>query len=227
MRIWVLLAIALVLLFVILLLILVLRSKITMRFGILLSDKESKVNIRIKMLFGLFRREYEIPFRIKNGAIELEIKKVPDTKGGPEEDAVPVKSNPMSFRLQNTGSGLTRTKSFKRWMKRTLTRFRLKELEWTTQVGLDNASETAVVTGLFWAIKHTVLGWISYKLTMEKIPEVDIKPVFNGPPQISTEMHCIAEISCGKAMYAGLVLMVRVLKMKGGIKSWQNTQFKA
>lgn len=226
MSIWVLLAIGLVLLFVILLLI-VLSSMITMSFGIRLSTKECKVNIRITMLFGLLRREYDIPVKVANGAVELEIKEVPDKEEQDEDGDEPAKSIPMSFPLRGLNGGLTKSPSFKRWMKRTLTRIRLKELKWTTRVALDNAAETAVATGLMWSIKHTLLGWVSYKLKMEQIPQLDISPIFNGPPQISTEMRCIAEISCGKAMYAGLVLMVRVLKMKGGIKSWQNTQFKA
>ena len=101
------------------------------------------------------------------------------------------------------------------------------DVRWSTRIALEHAADTAVATGLLHAVKHTIMGWMSYRLIMEELPEIQVVPVFNGPPQISTELRCIAKISCGKAMYAGLVLIVRVLKVKGGVRSWQNTLFKA
>lgn len=220
------LAVGLVVLLIVLLVV-VLCSKVTIKLDVVLRKDEYKVLAEIKMIFGLITRKYAVPFHLANGGIELKKETVPVDQGIPLGSKEQKDSPSRTIRYRDYARALLSTKGFKKWMRQTMAAVHLMDVRWSTRIALEHAADTAVATGLLHGIKHTLLGWMSYRLIMEELPQIDVVPIFNGPPQISTELNCIAKISCGKAMYAGLVLIVRVLKVKGGIRSWQNTLFKA
>jgi len=221
-RIWLLLAAGLVVL-LILLLIVVLSSRVTIKLDVVLRKNEYKILAEIRMIFGLITRKFEVPFHLANGGIEFK------TDPSSEESVTNEEKEPAdkTIRFKDYGRALLSTKGFKEWVRRTIAAVHIMDMRWSTRVALEHAADTAVATGFLHGVKHTILGWMSYRFIMEEMPQIDVVPIFNGPPQISTELYCIAKISCGKAMYAGLVLIVRVLKVKGGIRTWQNTLFKA
>lgn len=227
MRIWIFLAAGLVVLLIVLLIV-VLSSKVTIKLDVVLKKDEYKVLAEIKMIFGLIKRKYAVPFHLANGGIEFKKETVGgDGEQGTAPDTNEEKASSRTIRFKDYGRATLSTKGFKKWLRQTMSAVHLMDVRWSTRIALEHAADTAVATGLLHGIKHTLLGWMSYRLVMEDLPRIDVVPLFNSPPQISTELNCIAKISCGKAMYAGLVLIVRVLKVKGGIRSWQNTLFKA
>ncbi|WP_339292963.1 DUF2953 domain-containing protein [Paenibacillus sp. FSL W8-0187] len=226
MRVWIFLAVGLVVLLIVLLVV-VLSSKVTIKLDVVLRKDEYKLLAEIKMIFGLITRKYEVPFHLANGGIEFKKDTVPVEQGIPLHSKEQEDPSSRTIRYRDYARALWSTKGFKKWTRQTMAAVHLMDVRWSTRIALEHAADTAVATGLLHGIKHTLLGWMSYRLIMEEMPQIDVVPIFNGPPQISTELNCIAKISCGKAMYAGLVLIVRVLKVKGGIRSWQNTLFKA
>lgn len=226
MRVWIFLAVGLVVLLIVLLVV-VLSSKVTIKLDVVLRKDEYKLLAEIKMIFGLITRKYEVPFHLANGGIEFKKDTVPVEQWIPLHSKEQEDPSSRTIRYRDYARVLWSTKGFKKWTRQTMAAVHLMDVRWSTRIALEHAADTAVATGLLHGIKHTLLGWMSYRLIMEEMPQIDVVPIFNGPPQISTELNCIAKISCGKAMYAGLVLIVRVLKVKGGIRSWQNTLFKA
>lgn len=226
MRVWIFLAVGLVVLLIVLLVV-VLSSKVTIKLDVVLRKDEYKLLAEIKMIFGLITRKYAVPFHLANGGIELKKETVPVEEGIPLRSKEQEDPSSRTIRYRDYARVLWSTKGFKKWTRQTMAAVHLMDVRWSTRIALEHAADTAVATGLLHGVKHALLGWMSYRLIMEEMPQIDVVPIFNGPPQISTELNCIAKISCGKAMYAGLVLIVRVLKVKGGIRSWQNTLFKA
>lgn len=226
MRVWIFLAVGLVVLLIVLPVV-VLSSKVTIKLDVVLRKDEYKLLAEIKMIFGLITRKYEVPFHLANGGIEFKKETVPAEQGIPLRSKEQEDPSRRTIRYRDYARVLWSTKGFKKWTRQTMAAVHFMDVRWSTRIALEHAADTAVATGLLHGIKHTLLGWMSYHLIMEEMPQIDVVPIFNGPPQISTELNCIAKISCGKAMYAGLVLIVRVLKVKGGIRSWQNTLFKA
>jgi hypothetical protein len=69
-RVWIFLAVGLVVLLIILLVV-VLRSKVTIKLDVVLKKDEYKVLAEIKMIFGLITRKYAVPFHLANGGIEF------------------------------------------------------------------------------------------------------------------------------------------------------------
>ncbi|OMF73071.1 DUF2953 domain-containing protein [Paenibacillus glucanolyticus] len=226
MRIWIFLAVGLVVLLIVLLIV-VLSSKITIKLDVVLRKDEYKALAELKMIFGLITRKYEVPFHLANGGIEYKKETVPGEQGIPLGSKKEKISSSRTIRYRDYVRVLLSTKGLKKWVKQTMAAVHLMDVRWSTRIALEHAADTAVATGMLHGVKHTLLGWMSHRLNMKDMPQIDVVPIFNGPPQISTELYCIAKISCGKAMYAGLVLIVRVLKVKGGVRSWQNTLFKA
>lgn len=229
MSIWIYIAIGLGVLLIVLAVIL-LNSAVTIRLDMVMRKNEYKLHAEVKMVYGLIKRIYDLPFHLANGGIEFNqesVFKQGMTFGQDEDEQADQKPASRTIRFRQYSSAIMATKGFKKWVRQTLANVHLRDIRWSTEVALEHAADTAVASGLLHAIKHTVLGWLSYRLIMEEKPAVDVVPRFNGPPHFSTELNCIAKISFGKAMVAGLVFIVRVLKVKGGVRSWQNTLFKA
>ncbi|MNP21501.1 hypothetical protein D3C76_1141210 [compost metagenome] len=122
---------------------------------------------------------------------------------------------------------LEATEDFIEWLKRTLSRITISKLEWSTNLCAGDAAYTAVLTGMLWSTKTFIVGWLSHHVRMKDCPRLFIVPDFDDSPHFTSEMSCILQISCGHAIYAGFVLFVRVLKVKGGVKKWKHILFKA
>lgn len=228
MSMWIYLLIGLVLLLIVLAVI-VLNTMVTIRLDLIMRKDQYRLRAEVRMIFGWIKRVYDLPFHLADGGIEYKAEPV-SKEGltfGEEEEGLEEEPSSKTVRFRDYARGLLATKGFKHWARRTLASVHLRDVRWSTRVALEHAADTAVATGMLHAVKHTLLGWLSYRMIMEEAPSVDVVPLFNDPPQISTELSCIAKISCGKAIVAGLVFIVRVLKVKGGVRSWQNTLFKA
>ena len=225
MRLWLVLGI-LVLLLIVLLLILVMASSITVRMNLVLRSREHHAMVHIRLLYGLIDRRYEFPLRLAETGIEREEEstgfssegnlEIEDKTGEKMKDRL--KLGFKDFKLL-----VRATDGLKDWLIDTMSKVKLSGILWSSDVALDNAAETAVAAGALWGVKHTVLGWLSYHLKMKSVPELYVNPDFNGPPQFSTSFHCTAKVSVAKMMMAGLGLLIRVLKVKGGIRIWRNT----
>lgn len=223
--IWLILLI-LVLLILVALLILVMASTITIRVHLILRSKEYRMIVRIRMLYGLVNARIEVPIMLNDNGIEYTVKYFSKQSEGTSQDLME-NSKFQKLRFNDYRHLFQATDGFKDWFLNTMSNVRLSEIRWSTSLALDNAAETAVAAGTVWGVKHTILGWLSFHLRMKSTPELHVLPEFNGPPQLSTDFSCVARISCGRAIIAGLKLVIRVLKIKGGLKIWQNTLFKA
>nr|WP_253298263.1 DUF2953 domain-containing protein [Paenibacillus sp. MSJ-34] len=99
-------------------------------------------------------------------------------------------------------------------------------MNWSTDIGIGSAADTAIATGVVWAVKSVAAGWAAATFRFMQNPQLAVYPQFHTP-QFATELDCIAKIRFGQAIVAGLALIVRVLKVKGGLRTWQNILFKA
>ncbi len=68
----------------------------------------------------------------------------------------------------------------------------IDELEWTTQVGSQDALYTAMGTGWCWALQGTIIAWLSNHFKLGKV-KIDVKPNFTVPAFLSN-CRCILKI---------------------------------
>lgn len=87
-------------------------------------------------------------------------------------------------------------------IKRYLSTVRVTELCWTTELGVGDASKTAVLCGLAWTFKGMIIGILADQIDFQREPEIDIRPKFSTVV-CTTDARCILKSSLGKAMFAG------------------------
>jgi hypothetical protein len=85
---------------------------------------------------------------------------------------------------------------------------------------------TALATGTVCSVQSSLLGLLSQLMKLRTEPRMQVQPVYQGTI-FRSELRCIVEIRLGFALLAGVKLLMRMRKSKGGIRAWQNILFKA
>nr|WP_247681639.1 DUF2953 domain-containing protein [Paenibacillus sp. Marseille-P2973] len=205
---------------------LILLSKITFHIKLKKENKDETILIDVTLLFGLLTYHYRIPalglnklqdgLWVENNSSDNFFKT--HTSAGEQE----IDKEKVNLWADQFRDMIRATRGLKKWLNTTLRRVTLVSMEWSTNVALTDAAHTATLTGALWALKTTLIGWLSYHISLRQRPKLFVVPVFGGSPLFSTELNCTAEIRLGNAVYAGMVLVVRVLKVKGGVKKWRS-----
>lgn len=90
-------------------------------------------------------------------------------------------------------------------------KFKITNLKWITQIGLDDAAITAVTTGVLWNIKMQLYIILVRYLLVEDF-NIDIKPIYNKKV-LDIDFYCIIRLKIVYIIIAGL--KVKLLKRKG------------
>ncbi|MBH5318005.1 DUF2953 domain-containing protein [Paenibacillus sp. GSMTC-2017] len=216
-------------LFFLLIVIIVSASPVVVNGTIRRVGESEDAELNIKALFGLIRYRYKIPYVSFTGrSLKLE-EEVSNSDVGintwkqfnDEIDAEKV----TSF-IDKVKHIFHITRDLKGWVKGTLSKVSITEWRWNTTVGTGDAMWTAMATGTLWSVKTSIIGLISQMVHVKGQPTMEVNPNFQQST-FATEWSCIAQIRFGYAILAGLQLLVRMKKWKGGVKAWQNTLFKA
>jgi hypothetical protein len=170
--------------------------------------------LEVKSLFGLLRYRRVIPLRrLPSGKSETEAGKAKKGKSKIHQK--------MIGNYAKGTNGLLVFKTIVSWLKRTLSRVHCVKLVWDSRIGLGDAAETAIVSGWLWGIKNTCLGYVFKYMDLATKPIFSVQPDFNKT-KFTTELDCIVKIRVGYAIFAAIVLIAKLLRIKGGSKRWQN-----
>lgn len=192
--------------------------------------KNNDFSVSVKGLWGLIRYTYKAPkinfFSIDDGVL---VKTEQDWGNGqaPGTDSkkrITLSKVRESFNMSRTL--MAHFFQFSKWLTQTLAHVRCTRLYWNTRLGFGDAPDTAIGTGVVWGLKTSLLGYAF------KFIRLDTKPTLNVVPQyhenlFTTEIKCLLQIRLGYALAAGLFFLIRIMKVKGGIKTWQRVLFKA
>jgi hypothetical protein len=111
------------------------------------------------------------------------------------------------------------TMSLYGWLKKTMLRVECTKLTWTTKVGIGDAPETAIMTGVIWGMKSSLLGFIMSYVQMKTKALIEVAPQYNQP-HFSTQCLFAGRIRLVYALWAGIQLVIRIAKVKGGLRKW-------
>lgn len=208
----------------------ILISKITIRLKVVKKNWDDSIIISVKMLYGLIYLRYKVPAIVMKSwqeGIWVEQSKSDNIlKGHASSGEQVIDQEKVQKWNDEYLDILTATKGLKRWMRNTLNRVDINQLDWSTHISLSDAVYTATLTGLIWSLKSVLVGFLTYQVSFKQHPKLFVVPDFGSPPLFLTELKCVAEIRCGYAIYAMLTLIFRVLKVKGGIRKWWRLLFK-
>ncbi|OCT12485.1 hypothetical protein A8709_32185 [Paenibacillus pectinilyticus] len=188
------------------------------------------LSVELRALFGLVRYRYVIPIiQFKGFAQGIMIKSETVGKFSSELKDVSrdhiTKDKVISFYKQ-AKDVLVHTLNLYGWMKQSLAKVECTELKWITRVGVGDAPETAITTGAVWGIKSSLLGFSIRYVKLIAKPRIDVIPQYNEK-QFATEFRFAGRIRVWYAVVAGVRLLLRAAKVKGGIRTWIQFAMKA
>ena len=222
MTLWLAVPLALVLVAVVLLL----SSSIVFHLRLRKRGKDDLMELDITLLFGLVKFHYELPSIVYEGIrrgirVKLQESGVnPATKQQNEDEKLIDKEVVDRWR-EIVKKALKATNGLKEWSMDTLSHVKITKLDWSTDFSLGDAAGTATAAGALWGLKCSIVGWASQWVRLERSPRLFIVPVFKDNLAFTTEVVCAGRLSITYVLYAGLLLIGRVLKAEGGLSLWK------
>ncbi|MFM9279020.1 DUF2953 domain-containing protein [Paenibacillus jiagnxiensis] len=203
----------------------VLLSRIKIRAEVLKQANNDYARLQIHMLYGLVRFQYELPSvvidRFRKGIlVRLDRYANLGEDRADKEDAVVDKSK-IEELLSNYRLLLENTVFLKQWVNKTVAHLSLSHLKWATKLGVRDCSQTAVLTGVVWALKSSVVGWTTAHVRYDCIPALSVIPSWDERNYFSTNVVCSASISMGYVILSLFRLLASILKVPGGFKTWK------
>ncbi|WP_010273940.1 DUF2953 domain-containing protein [Paenibacillus senegalensis] len=209
--------------------VLILASFVHINLYINRVQDQDQISIQIKALFGWIQYRYDIPLiRFVSLAEGIQLKTEENNKNMPLPDkdkAAKITWDKVARSFDQSMRIFHQFYGSLHWLKQTLRKLQVTEFNWYTRVGMGEAPETAVLSGMIWAVKGTISGWMLHHVMMMKTPQLAVVPMYNRT-LFSTELACITKIRTGNAIIAGLQLLARKRLVKGGFKRWQIIRFK-
>ncbi|MDR0267268.1 DUF2953 domain-containing protein [Paenibacillus sp.] len=216
--------IAIVVIAVIIILILVAAmSDITCTVRFSKKGQNDRAELDIYMLYGLVRFHYEMPkltFENMKKGFLLKLEKGNSNRQSGNAMNIRINKKKIEFWAHDFRVLLNSTVALKKWLQRTFAHVRIQELNWSTSFSTGEAEWTAIVTGILWTLKTTLIGWLSFQVRVKNNPRLHVIPEFRDELLFSTEFNCVSRLNFGLAMYASFILLSRILKIEGGLKKW-------
>lgn len=205
----------LVMLLIIIFLFILLYSKIKVEINFKQYDKDDILIISITVFYGIFTYKKQIPFmdfiKENDGEPALEIKsqsKENENLISDKESIVDI--NEIKNIFKKYKKLYIKYKKyvipFKKYIEKKMI---FKSIYWNSEVGLGNADETAILTGIIWSIKSTFISLISNSYNLLDT-FINVTPNYNTNT-IKTHINCIFTIKLGHIINAGVkTLLIRI-----------------
>lgn len=209
--------------------VIVLSSSIKCRLTLMRRHADDEIVVDVHAMSGLVKQRLSIPVlklsELQN-AVEVKAEVVNKSNNNLEQGShEKITMERIKQAYDNVQVLLEHCFQFHKWMLETLKHVRCTKLYWKTNVGLGDAAETAMATGLVWSLKSSLLGFLFQFIQLETRPGLLVVPQYNEYA-FATEIICIAKIRLFYILLAGIRLLFRILRVKDGLKTWQRVIFK-
>lgn len=216
------------LIIVLLLIMVVVFSKIHIQLFFKKIDDNEHLIVDLSGLFKLIHREIEIPVILFKGLQEGILFKEgskPTSNNIDTDKKLKLTRHTLQRAWKNRKALLAHTADYKQWMTKTLTRVHCTQVRWHTELGTNDAAQTAICVGGVWAIKTMLFRLLFQHVQLDAKPDLAVNPMYNIP-QFSTEAAVKMYIRTGWTLLAVFLLLLRILRIKGGIQTWRRIIFR-
>jgi len=203
-------------------------SYIKVKFSLKRIHKDDRFSVDVYLFRRLFHYQYEISlveFRNVFEGVELKSKSTKTVDKSESEAESLVTPKDIRDYLRNAKELVTHFVGLSRWISQSMTYFHCTQLKWKTSIGVGEAPETAMLTGLVWGVNSNIVSLFINKIKMDVIPQLEVHPLYNKK-EFYIEAECILKIRIAHAIYIAIHFMIRLLKAKGGFKTWKNILFR-
>jgi hypothetical protein len=199
----------------------VLLSSVKIRIHYSHNDQDDHLTIKVKALFGLIRFKYAVPVLQwgKHGIMALTGKAINKSANANLQETEITKDNVDAF-FERAKAIIEHTVHFKQLVKAVIVHVKCTEFHWITRIGLGEAPETAIAAGTVWAIKTSVLSYLFKFMHLAANPSVSVQPQYNRF-QFDTEIKTVMAIKMYRVLAGGVVLVIRIVRARGGIRTWR------
>ncbi|WP_090789596.1 DUF2953 domain-containing protein [Paenibacillus sp. GP183] len=180
---------------------------------------KASLGMKINRFFPIIKlKDYckRIPF--SSDHVETPLKTTQETNDG-VKGKMKESFQKVKLLLHNTVHGYE-------WLKHTFSRIECTQLNWITRVGMGDATHTAIATGVVWGLKTSSLGFIMHLVQVKTKPLVKVVPQYTGV-HFSTDFNGAVGTRGTNIVWAVIELALRVMKIKGGLRTWYRVMSKA
>ncbi|MBP1155198.1 MULTISPECIES: DUF2953 domain-containing protein [unclassified Paenibacillus] len=200
-------------------------SRVRIRITLTHQGDNDEILFNFRALLGLLNVNYNIPMlHFKNWAEGLELKMeqvnakahhlIKDQKKQINVEKIKEAYENIQILLKNCFH-------FHEWLLGTVRRIHCTQLNWKTSVGIGDAPETAFLVGALWGIKTSIIGFLSRYIRLDIQPHLQVMPAFNQK-LLLIEGVCTLQIRLCHIISAVFRLLLRILKVKGGLRAWRS-----
>ncbi|MEW9110257.1 DUF2953 domain-containing protein [Cytobacillus gottheilii] len=203
------------------LLLLIIFTRVKVYFHLYHNKDQNHMKLEFRAWYGLIKYKIDIPLvKIAEDSPTLVVKE--KTAAGPNEnqtskDTKEYSADTLLDSLHDTKEILHHVVSLYKIIQSFLKKITIKTLSWHTLVGVGDAALTGMITGAFWSVKGSLLGFISHYFRLKAIPDVTITPQFQFAVS-QTALTCMFHFRIGHAMVAGIKL---IKYWKGGMADFR------
>lgn len=205
------------------LLVIVMFSHIQMTFFLTRKGKNDFFQYKVKALLGIIRYKVNVPVVIFKGireGIEYKTDAGVDNLDQHENRSIEQLDKSKVAAYSNQVQELSHhVHHFSTWLNRTLSHIKCDILKWKTEVGVNDCAVTAVITGMIWGLKSTLIGFVSSKISLQTKPVLAVIPQYNKT-NFGMDLFLTLRIRHYHALWAILSLFYRIIKVKGGLHVW-------
>jgi hypothetical protein len=212
------------------LIVVALASTVKIRFHLIRETNNDHFTLKVKALFGLIQYKIEVPYINFNWLRGFDFRAERSNLSATNlaaEDRAHLSLESIADKYRTFKILVQNFVGFDKWLTDTLSHAKCTELQWVTRIGLGDAPNTAISVGVIWGLKTNLLGYITKHITLDSDiqPHLAVDPQFNQS-HFSTMVISMIHIRLAYVVLAGFWFVVRLLRTKGGLKTWQNQLFR-
>ena len=147
-----------------------------------------------------------VEYRVFKGFLVRQINTSPAKMKGDKKSpslALVGKLGSLFTKKEVSSKAIDEKNSDEAWFIFLFKKVKVEEIEWRTDIGMGDAAETGVLTGLLWAVKGSIVSYYKNKVGGLKKKHIVVVPHYERM-LFATNVNCIFTMRLGHIMLAGL-----------------------
>lgn len=206
------------------LLILAMASRIRIRVRYSRSGKLDQLVVIVQALYGLFHYELVLPSIMIKGLNVIYGEKKSVGIGPLHEEKKKRKFGIGTFKRywRSYRKIQFSTRKFKRWLRSTMSKVECTRWRLDFRVGTGDAAQTAILTGLLWAVAGCASGAAGQFLKLTAVPDNRIEPNYSEP-EFSAVWEADFQIRVYVVVWSMVKLGTRTVNLTKSLRAWHAT----
>lgn len=99
---------------------------------------------------------------------------------------------------------------YRSFLKVCLKYIRIEELDWKSQLGIQDVMYTGISTGIIWALKGVIIGLVSAGRQLKKL-HLEVHPIYEQET-FMTDLHCIIKMRIVHIIFIAAYMLLKIVR---------------